>query len=176
MARAIRGLHALPQGNISRRRHIAYGVYIANSQNLYRRVRSRWFLCCRETARRVEGLAAARSFGGSDDAPCRHSLPPQSPRPTTAAVYFYGNKNGRSKPLPYGVVIYFLSKFLRNDTQVVPCGCRKALYQSLRHPSDATSLYTKEATVAVNLYIFDFRFSFCILHFAFSIYSSLQSP
>ena len=80
----------VPQGNISRRRHIAYGVYIANSQNLYRRVRSRWFLCCRETARRVEGLTAARSFGGSDDALCRHSLPPQSPRPTTAAVCFYG--------------------------------------------------------------------------------------
>ena len=47
----------MPQGNISRRRHIAYGVYIANSQNLYRRVRSRCVLRCRETARRVGDAA-----------------------------------------------------------------------------------------------------------------------
>ena len=34
----------------------------------------------RKSARRVEGLAAARSLSGSDDALCRHSLPPRTLR------------------------------------------------------------------------------------------------
>ena len=78
----------MPQGNISRRRHIAYGVYIANSQNLYRRVRSRWFLRCRKNARRVEDAAPYKG--------CRIYLWKQkqaaNDRPYKVAVYIYGNR------------------------------------------------------------------------------------
>ena len=68
LIRAIRKqpLQSLPQGNISHRRYIAYRVYIANSQNLYRRGRSRAGL--------VEILSS----------------------------------HGRSKPLPYDIIIYFV--------------------------------------------------------------------
>ena len=62
----------------------------------------------------------------------------------------------------------YTTVFMGQDANFFFCKFAVSLYQSLRHPSDATSLYTKEAMVAVNLYVFDFRFSFCILHFQFT--------
>ena len=96
------------------------------------------FIVCQicNISRRVEGLAAARSLGGSDDALCRHSLPPRTlryvaPYDFIKTLYFIVAVNdyittslfGRSKPLPYEVRVTE-----GNTSYAKRTSCRQALH------------------------------------------------